>query len=139
MYKALKTWTREMMVFRSQIKLYVLRRTLDRKIGHRSDLQEHEDIQNISPDRLREVHSHLDYDAYCVSHLTLLSERYRALRYSTDSALEVANQTLAHVVLPSGRDSHQQVQAAVSRFENHVAAFNRDVNGLMLGVLLFDP
>ncbi|KAG9529395.1 hypothetical protein KCU93_g3453, partial [Aureobasidium melanogenum] len=140
LYKDLKTWARKMKVFTSRLWLFILRRVWEREVGrHRSDLQEYEDIQNISSDRLRQLQDHLDYDAHSASQLRALSKRYKVLKRSTGSALEAANQTLANVVLLSGRKSHQQAQEAVSRFEEDIAAFNRSVNRLVLREFLSDP
>ncbi|KAH0340535.1 hypothetical protein KCU81_g6785, partial [Aureobasidium melanogenum] len=140
LYKSLETLGREMSLLRSRMQLHIFCRTSERKIGyHRSGLQEYEDIQNISPDRLRQVQIHLEHDAYCALQLSALSEKYRVLRQNTSNALNAANQTLANVVLLSGKKSYQKTQEAVSRFEKYVAAFNRDVNELMLGVLVSDP
>ncbi|KAH0035123.1 hypothetical protein KCU78_g2111, partial [Aureobasidium melanogenum] len=140
LYKNLKTWAREMNVFTSRLWLCILRRVWESEVGrHRSDLQEYEDIQYISSDRLRQLQDHLDHDAHSASQLSALSKRYKVLKRSTGSALEAANQTLANVVLLSGRKSHQQAQEAVSRFEEDIAAFNRSVNELVLREFLSDP
>ncbi|KAG9604317.1 hypothetical protein KCU77_g1393, partial [Aureobasidium melanogenum] len=140
LYKDLQTWTREMMVFTSRLWLYILRRIWEREAGrHRSDLQEYEDIQNISLDRLRQLQEHIDHDAHSASQLSALSKRYKVLKRSTGSALRAANQTLANLFLLSGRrKSHQQAQEAVSRFEKDIAAFNRSVNEMVLRELLSD-
>lgn len=139
LHESLRILTTDLASFQHELWQHIYHRTWERDNGrHKSGILEFEDVRNIVTGRLLGEEKLLARDISSTSKLAAFSSRYKIIRQRTSNALDAANQTLAHSALLSRKESHQQAQEAVSRFEEHVSDSNRLVNSLMRTVFLSD-